>query len=69
MLFSCEADDITGISYTVDGEEIWLVKDSETWKYATDEAFPLDGQKAQALAAAASEVTAVSYTHLTLPTT
>ena len=57
VLFSCEADDITGISYTVDGEEIWLVKDSETWKYATDETFPLDGQKAQALAAAASEVT------------
>ncbi len=49
--------DVQNLTIEEDGQSYELVKDGENWKYAEDESFPVDGDKAQAAADVFSELT------------
>ena len=42
-IFTLDMDQVTGLSWTYDGEEVTLARDEENnWTYPADGAFPLD---------------------------
>lgn len=58
-VFTLDMDQITGLSWTYEGEEVSLERDAENnWTYPADDAFPLDQSYPDAMVQALSEIQA-----------
>lgn len=58
-VFTLDMDQVTGLSWTYEGEEVSLERDAENnWTYPADDAFPLDQSYPDAMVQALSEIQA-----------
>lgn len=58
-VFTLDMDQVTGLSWTYEGEEVSLEQDAENnWTYPADDAFPLDQSYPDAMVQALSEIQA-----------
>ncbi len=58
-VFTLDMDQVTGLSWTYEGEEVSLERDGENnWTYPADDAFPLDQSYPDAMVQALSEIQA-----------
>lgn len=58
-VFTLDMDQVTGLSWTYEGEEVSLERDAENnWTYPADDAFPLDQAYPDAMVQALSEIQA-----------
>lgn len=58
-IFTLDMDQVTGLSWTYDGEEVTLARDEENnWTYPADGAFPLDQSYPDAMVQTLSEIQA-----------